>query len=66
MFMDNGALHIDPLGVGLALESGLAFASYTPTSGKLVQSHSSISIVAVVFTLSSFLLSPFLFVYDMT
>lgn len=66
MFADNDALHIDPLGIVLALGAGLAFAGYTLLSGKLVQTHSSISIVAVVFTLSALFLSPFLFIYDMS
>lgn len=66
MFMDTDALHIDPFGIILALGAGLTFAGYTLASGKLVQHHSSISIVAVVFTLSAVFLSPFLFIYDMS
>lgn len=66
IFMNQESLNIDPYGVVLALGAGLAFASYTLASGKLVRTGSSISIVAVVFTLSALFLSPFLFIFDMT
>ncbi|WP_404456414.1 EamA family transporter [Oceanobacillus kapialis] len=66
LFLNQSSVYVDPLGLLLALGAGLSFAIYTIVSKDLVKSYSSISVVAVVFTLSAILLSPLLFVYDMT
>ncbi|MGX2961161.1 EamA family transporter [Peribacillus sp. JNUCC 23] len=50
----------------MALLAGVSFAYYTFVSKKLVKNYSSLSIVAVVFTLNAIFLSPFLFMYDMS
>lgn len=65
LFANQEAVYIDPLGIFMALGAGLTFASYTLISGKLVEKHSSLSVVAVVFTLSAVMLSPLLFLFDM-
>ncbi len=66
LFMNKTSLYVDPLGIIMALGAGLAFASYTIVSRELVEKYSSLSVVAVVFTISAIMLSPFLFVYDMS
>jgi len=54
------------MGIVLALGAGLSFASYTIVSSDLVDKFSSVSVVAVVFTLSAIFLVPFLFIFDMS
>ncbi|WP_339212477.1 EamA family transporter [Ornithinibacillus sp. FSL M8-0202] len=66
LFMNKDAVQVDPVGLFLALGAGLSFAGYTLVSRELVAKYSSISVVAIVFTLSGILLSPFLFVFDMS
>ncbi len=58
--------NVDPIGILMALGAGLSFAIYTLISRKMVGNHSSLSVVAVVFTLSAILLSPLLFMFDMS
>lgn len=62
----NKEVLVNPIGIVMALGAGLSFASYTFISRTLVEKHSSLSVVAVVFTLSAIWLSPFLFVFDMS
>ncbi|WP_338450957.1 EamA family transporter [Niallia oryzisoli] len=66
LFGNKESVYVDPIGILMSLGAGLSFASYTIISRKLVVSHSSLSVVAVVFTLSAIFLSPFLFVFDMS
>ncbi|WP_456277284.1 DMT family transporter [Bacillus sp. AK128] len=66
LFMKAGSVQVDVVGVVLALGAGLSFAVYTIVSKELVQQYSPISVVAVVFTLSAIMLSPFLFIIDLT
>ncbi|RIW31974.1 EamA family transporter [Bacillus salacetis] len=66
LFMNKESVTVDPFGILLALGAGLSFAAYSFVSGKLVERHSSISIVAVVFTLRAVMLSPLLFLYDLS
>ncbi|WP_201712970.1 EamA family transporter [Rossellomorea arthrocnemi] len=66
IFMNKESVTVNPYGIGMALVAGLSFASYTQFIGKLVGKHSSLSIVAVVFTLSTLFLSPLLFIYNMS
>ncbi len=66
LFVNKESVFIDPVGIVMALGAGLSFASYTLISRTLVEKHSSLSVVAVVFTLSAICLSPFLFVFDMS
>jgi drug/metabolite transporter, DME family len=66
LFITKDSVTVDPIGVLLALGAGLSFAGYSFVSGKLVERHSSISIVAVVFTLSALMLFPLLFLYDLS
>ncbi|MGD6830722.1 EamA family transporter [Sutcliffiella halmapala] len=64
--LNKGNVHADPYGILMALGAGLAFACYALVSRKLIENHSSLSVVAVVFTVSAIFLSPFLFIYDMS
>lgn len=66
LFDNKESVYVDPVGIIMALGAGLSFASYTLISRTLVENHSSLSVVAVVFTLSAICLSPFLFVFDMS
>lgn len=66
LFMDKESVYADPLGILMAIGAGLAFASYTVISRDMIGSNSSLSVVAVVFTLSAIFLAPFLFIFDMS
>jgi DME family drug/metabolite transporter len=66
LFMNQDSVSVDPIGILLALGAGLTFASYTLVTRDMVQKYSSLSVIAVVFTLSAICLSPFLFIFDMS
>lgn len=66
LFLNKDSVFVDPMGIVLALGAGLSFSSYTLISRTLVEKHSSLSVVAVVFISSAIILSPFLFVFDMS
>ncbi|GAA0343865.1 carboxylate/amino acid/amine transporter [Bacillus carboniphilus] len=66
LFVNKESVYVDPVGILMALGGGLSFAIYTLASRGLVEKYSSLSVVAVVFTLSTILLSPILFVFDMS
>ncbi|MFD1862567.1 EamA family transporter [Planococcus chinensis] len=66
LLMNQESVYINPVGIVLALGAGISFASYTLVSRELVEAYSPLSVVAVVFTLSALLLSPLLFVFDMS
>lgn len=66
LFLNKESVYVDPVGIVLALGAGLSFACYTLVSRDMVQKYSSLSVIAVVFTLSAICLSPFLFVFDMS
>lgn len=66
LFMNTDSVHVDPIGILLALGAGFAFASYTLVSRTVVQKQPSLSVVAVIFSLSALFLSPFLFIFDMS
>src|SRR5699024_819158 len=52
LFMNQDSVYTDPTGIILALGAGLSFASYTIVSRELVENYDSLSVVAVVFTIS--------------
>lgn len=66
LFVNKESVLIEPIGVILALGAGLSFASYTLISRTLVENHSALSVVAVIFTVSAICLLPFLFIFDMS
>ncbi|TYS16169.1 EamA family transporter [Rossellomorea vietnamensis] len=66
LFSNRDSVIIEPVGVLLALGAGLSFAGYTLVSKQLISNRSSLSVTAVVFSLSALCLSPFLFLSDMT
>lgn len=66
LFMNKESVYVDPMGILMALGAGLSFAGYTILNRGLVEKYSSLSVVAVVFTLSAVFLSPFLFIFDMS
>ncbi|MEA3321449.1 MAG: EamA family transporter [Bacillota bacterium] len=65
LFLNKNSVVMDPYGMLMALGAGFSFAVYALVSRDLVGKFPSLSIIAVVFTLSSVLLAPFLFIYDM-
>ncbi|KPB04522.1 EamA family transporter [Bacillus sp. CHD6a] len=65
LFVNKNSVVMDPFGVLMALGAGLSFALYALVSRDLVGKFPSLSIIAVVFTLSAILLAPVLFIYDM-
>lgn len=66
LFVNKTSININPYGILMALGAGLSFAGYTMVSGKLVRENSSLSVVAVVFTLSAIFLAPLLFIFDIS
>ena len=66
LFVHKESVLVNPVGIMMAVGAGLSFASYTLISRTLLEKHSTLSVVAVVFTLSALCLSPFLFVFDMS
>src|SRR5699024_11755511 len=64
LFSNQGSVQADPFGILLALGAGFSFACYTIVNKAVVEKMSPLPSVAVVFTLSGLLLSPFLFVFD--
>ncbi|WP_175638231.1 EamA family transporter [Metabacillus schmidteae] len=66
LFVNKESAHVDPVGLLLALGAGLSFAGYTVVSRELVEKYSTLLVVAAVFTLSAIMLSPLLFVFDMS
>ncbi|WP_339148223.1 MULTISPECIES: EamA family transporter [unclassified Sutcliffiella] len=66
LFLNKESVIVDPVGVLMALGAGLSFAVYAIVSRDLVGKYPSLSVVAVVFTLSAVFLAPFLFIFDMS
>lgn len=66
LFLNKESVQVEPVGILMALGAGLSFATYTIVSRELVVQYSSLSVVAVVFTLSAIILSPILFIYDLS
>lgn len=66
LLMNQESVYLNPVGIVLAFGAGISFASYTLVSRELVEAYSPLSVVAVIFTLSALLLSPLLFVFDMS
>ncbi|WP_332628857.1 EamA family transporter [Halalkalibacter flavus] len=63
---NESEMSISPLGIIMALGAGVAFAIYTLVSKQLLERHASEVVVAIVFTLSAFMLTPILFIYDLS
>ncbi len=66
LFSNKESAYVEATGILMALGAGLSFASYTLVSKDMSEKYSSLSIAAVVFTLSAIFLSPFLFIFDMS
>ncbi|MEQ2525329.1 EamA family transporter [Robertmurraya yapensis] len=66
LFVKKESVLVDPVGIVMAIGAGFSFACYTLISRSLLEKHSSLSVVAVVFTLSAICLSPLLFIFDMS
>lgn len=66
LMFNTNAVTVDATGVLAGLGAGISFASFTMSNSRLVQSHEPIASVAVIFCLSALILSPFVFINDMT
>ncbi|WP_416148449.1 EamA family transporter [Salipaludibacillus sp. HK11] len=66
LFSTQGDIELDPIGFLMAIGAGLSFSGYTLVNKQIVQKMPSEMAVGVVFTLSAILLSPFLFIYDIS
>ncbi len=66
LFINKETVSVEPMGILMSLGAGLSFAGYTLVSRGMVEKHDSLSVVAIVFTLSALWLSPFLFIFDMS
>jgi drug/metabolite transporter, DME family len=61
----GGRVHLNPIGIVLALGAGAAYALYAVSSKELVERHDPEATVAVVFCLAALFLAPILFVTDL-
>ncbi|MCB9421404.1 MAG: EamA family transporter [Ardenticatenaceae bacterium] len=62
----GSAIHVDAVGVVLALGAGLAYAAYAVASKSVLEKQSPDAATAVIFTLGALFLSPLLFTTDLT
>ncbi|MFF2754091.1 DMT family transporter [Psychrobacillus sp. NPDC058041] len=66
LFMNKGEITINPVGVMYSLVAGFGFAMFTISSKSLLQKEETIPVVAMTFSVSSILLLPFWFLYDVS
>lgn len=66
LFAESDTVTINPLGILSGLGGGLAFATYTIASKKVLEHAESMSAVAIIFSLAAVLLIPFLFFLDIS
>ena len=66
LMFNTNAVTVDATGVLAGLGAGISFASFTMSNSRLIQSHEPIASVAMIFCLSALILSPFVFINDMT
>jgi len=66
LFVTKGEVSINPVGILYSLIAGIIFALYTMTSKSLLQKEDAISVVAMTFSLSALLLTPFYFIFDIS
>ncbi|SDL06846.1 EamA family transporter [Lacicoccus qingdaonensis] len=66
LMFNTNAVTVDASGVLRGLGAGISFASFTMSNSRLVQSRDPIASVAMIFCLSALILSPFLFINDMS
>jgi len=66
LFITKGEVSINPLGILYSLVAGIIFALYTMTSKSLLQKEEAISVVAMTFSFSALLLTPFYFIFDVS
>jgi DME family drug/metabolite transporter len=65
LLLPGGNVIFNPLGVGLALGAGAAYAMFTVISKRLLKEHPSEAVMAITFCLGAALLSPLLFTADL-
>lgn len=66
LFWNKGEITVNPVGVMYSLVAGLGFAIYTLSSKSLLRKEETIPAVAMTFSVSAVLLSPFWFLYDVS
>ncbi|MBK3495532.1 EamA family transporter [Viridibacillus sp. YIM B01967] len=63
LFVNKGEAMVNPLGVGMALCAGIAFATYTHVSKALMEKEEALPAVAMTFSICALLLSPIALIY---
>ncbi|MET0960016.1 MAG: EamA family transporter [Psychrobacillus psychrotolerans] len=66
LFVTKGEVSINPFGILYSLVAGIIFALYTMTSKSMLQKEEAMSVVAMTFSLSALLLTPFYFLFDVS
>lgn len=66
LFMTPGNVQVNTTGVLYALIAGFVFAFYTLATKNVVKKVDALPMIAVIFSISAILISPFLFMYDIT
>lgn len=64
LFSNKEGLVVNPIGVSLSLFAGLLFAFYTLFNKEILKKAEAIPSVAVIFSISAFMLMPFLFLFE--
>lgn len=64
--LSGGDIHVDPLGMVLAVGAGAAYAAFSLLSKGLLENHSAEMVMAVIFSLGALMLSPLLLTQDLT
>ncbi|WP_404828754.1 EamA family transporter [Sporosarcina quadrami] len=64
LFSNKEGLVVNPIGVSLSLFAGLLFAFYTLFNKEVLKKAEAIPSVAVIFSISAFMLMPFLFLFE--
>lgn len=59
LFLNSGAVTVNPVGVLLSLGAGIVFAIYTMSSKSLVAKQDAVAAVAMTFSVAAIFLSPF-------
>ena len=66
LFITNGEVKVNPIGVMYSLIAGVGFALFTISSKGILQKEETIPVVAMMFSVSALLLMPFFFIYDVS
>lgn len=63
--LSGGQIHVDPLGMLLAIGAGAAYATFSLLSKGLLENHPAEMVMAVIFSLGALMLAPLLLTQDL-